>query len=163
MNDDTLIEKVNKLLNELASTNAAASADLFSGTVLVAHHQQPILTAACGYALHPNIQSNRVDTKFNIASVTKMLTAVAVMRLVAEGKLDLHVPVVTYRPDLPHASEITIHKLLTLPLDLTATGTMPIAPRVRNCGRSTIISSCLLQNRFCFRRERATIMATPAT
>jgi D-alanyl-D-alanine carboxypeptidase len=113
LNDDTLIEKVNKLLNESASTNAAASADLFSGTVLVAHHQQPILTAACGYALHPNILPNRVDTKFNIASITKMLTAVAVMRLVAEGKLDLHVPVATYRPDLPHASEITIHQLLT--------------------------------------------------
>ena len=87
MKDDPLIEDVNTLLSE------QASADLFSGAILVAHHQQILLTAACGYAIHPNIFSNQVDTKFNIASVTKMLTAVAVMRLVAEGKLDLHVPV----------------------------------------------------------------------
>ena len=42
-----------------------------------------------------------------------MLTAVAVMQLVADGKLDLHKPVATYNPGLPHASEITIHQLLT--------------------------------------------------
>jgi D-alanyl-D-alanine carboxypeptidase len=107
LNDDALIENVNALLNE------QAAADLFSGAVLVAHHQQPILMTACGYAIQPNILANRVDTKFNLASVTKMLTAVAVMRLVAEGKLDLHVPVSTYNPDLPHAGEITIHQLLT--------------------------------------------------
>jgi CubicO group peptidase (beta-lactamase class C family) len=35
------------------------------------------------------------------------------MRLVAEGKLDLHVPVASYKPNLPHAGEITIHQLLT--------------------------------------------------
>jgi CubicO group peptidase (beta-lactamase class C family) len=73
----------------------------------------PILTAARGYALHPEILLNRPDTKFNIASVTKMLTAVAIMQLVAAGKLDLHTPVAAYNPDLPYASQITIHQLLT--------------------------------------------------
>jgi CubicO group peptidase (beta-lactamase class C family) len=42
-----------------------------------------------------------------------MLTAVAVMQLVAAGKLDLHTPVAAYNPDLPYASQITIHQLLT--------------------------------------------------
>jgi D-alanyl-D-alanine carboxypeptidase len=107
LNDTALIENVNVLINE------HACAGLFSGSILLAHHQQPILTAACGYAIHPNILPNQVNTKFNLASVTKMLTAVAVMRLVAAGNLDLHAPVAEYRSDLPHASEITIHQLLT--------------------------------------------------
>ena len=48
MNDDTLIENLNALLNATAPTDAAASADPFSGTVLVAHHKQVLLTAAYG-------------------------------------------------------------------------------------------------------------------
>ena len=107
MNDAELIEKVNILLD------AQAAADKFSGSVLIARENQVILTEARSYAIHPNILLNQPDTKFNIASVTKMLTAVAVMQFVADGKLDLHKPVATYNPDLPHASEITIHQLLT--------------------------------------------------
>ena len=107
MNDHEFIEKVHILLNE------QEAADKFSGSVLVARGDQLILTAARGYAIHPNVLRNQPDTKFNIASVTKMFTAIVVMQLVAQGKLDLHVPVATYNPDLPHASEITIHQLLT--------------------------------------------------
>jgi CubicO group peptidase (beta-lactamase class C family) len=107
MHDEALTEEVRALVNEQAAQ------DLFSGTLLVAHHQQVLVTAACGYAIHPNLLPNQVDTKFNIASVTKMLTAVAIMRLVAEGKLELHEVVSHYNPNLPHAGEITIHQLLT--------------------------------------------------
>lgn len=107
MKDAELIEKVNMLLD------AHATADKFSGSVLIARENQIILTEARGYAIHPNLLANQSDTKFNIASVTKMLTAVAVIQLVADGKLDLHKPVATYNPDLPHASEITVHQLLT--------------------------------------------------
>jgi CubicO group peptidase (beta-lactamase class C family) len=107
LSDDELFEQVNALLD------AQASSDQFSGSVLVAHHHQPILTAARGYAVHPNLWPNQPNTKFNVASVTKMLTAVAILRLVAEGRLDLHVPVATYNPNLAHANQITLHQLLT--------------------------------------------------
>jgi CubicO group peptidase (beta-lactamase class C family) len=107
LNNDELIEKVNILLDEQESS------DQFSGAVLLAHNDQPILSTARGYAIHPNVLRNQHDTKFNIASVTKMLTAVAVMQLVAKGELDLHVPVAEYNPDLPYANQITIHQLLT--------------------------------------------------
>jgi CubicO group peptidase (beta-lactamase class C family) len=107
LNDTELTEKVQMLLD------AQAAADRFSGSVLVAHERQIILALARGYAIHPNVLTNRPDTKFNIASVTKMLTAVAVMQLVAAGKLELHTSVAAYNRDLPHADEITIHQLLT--------------------------------------------------
>ncbi len=107
MNDSELIEKIQGLLG------AEAAADRFSGAVLVARGDQPLITTARGYAIHPDVLPNQPDTRFNLASVTKMLTAVAVMRLVAGGKLDLHKPVAAYDPDLPHAAQITIHQLLT--------------------------------------------------
>ena len=107
MNDAELIEKVHAVLD------AQAAANKFSGAVLVAHENQTILTTARGYAIHPNVLANQPDTKFNIASVTKMLTAVAIMQLVADGKLDLHTPISKYNPDLPYADQITIHQLLT--------------------------------------------------
>ncbi len=107
MNDAERIEKVNGMLD------IQSAADKFSGAVLVAHGDQPILTTAHGYAIHPNVLPNQPDTKFNIASVTKMLTAVAVMQLVASGQLDLHIPISKYNPNLPYASQITVHQLLT--------------------------------------------------
>lgn len=107
LKNDELIERIHVLLDEQEAT------DRFSGALLVAHESQPILTAARGYAIQPGILRNQPDTKFNIASVTKMFTAVATLQLVAQGKLELHTPVATYRPDLPHASQITTHQLLT--------------------------------------------------
>ncbi len=120
MIDDELIEKVQITLDEQEST------DRFSGAVLIAHDNQPILTTAHGYAIHPKVLRNQPDTKFNIASLTKMFTAVAAMQLVANGKLDLHVPIAAYNPDLPYARQITIHQLLPIPQDLTAIGMTPI-------------------------------------
>jgi D-alanyl-D-alanine carboxypeptidase len=105
--DSELIERVQRLLD------TQAAADLFSGAVLIAHDEKLLISTARGYAIHPNVLPNKSDTKFNIASVTKMLTAVAIMQLVAGGKLDLHTPIATYNPDLPYASQITTHQLLT--------------------------------------------------
>lgn len=107
MKDSKLIERIDSLLD------AEAAADRFSGALLVAREDQPLVTTARGYAIHPHLLPNGPDTRFNLASVTKMLTGVAVMQLVAVGKLDLHTPVAAYHPDLPHAAQITIHQLLT--------------------------------------------------
>ena len=81
--------------------------------MLVAREDQPLVTTARGYALHPNVLPNQPDTKFDIASVTKMFTAVAVLQLVASGKLDLHTPISAYNLDLPSSDSTTIHHLLT--------------------------------------------------
>ncbi|MGE5250824.1 MAG: serine hydrolase domain-containing protein [Bacteroidota bacterium] len=107
MNDDELIEKVEALLD------AEEAADRFSGTVLLAREHEPILRAARGFAIQPSVLRNGQDTQFNIASVTKMLTATAVVRLAANGQLELHRPVAAYAPALPHAEEVTVHQLLT--------------------------------------------------
>lgn len=107
LKDSELIEKVETFLDTLAA------ADQFSGAVLIARENRPLLTTARGYAVHPQVLLNRPNTKFNIASVTKMLTAAAVLKLVAEGKLNLHTPISAYNTELPYADQITIHQLLT--------------------------------------------------
>jgi CubicO group peptidase (beta-lactamase class C family) len=107
LNDIALISQIQTFLD------TQAAADQFSGAVLVAHEDQPLVITARGFAIHPDVLPNRPDTKFNTASLTKMFTAVAVMQLVAGGKLDLHTPISAYAPDLPYAGQITTHQLLT--------------------------------------------------
>ncbi|HEX6819370.1 MAG TPA: serine hydrolase domain-containing protein [Ktedonobacterales bacterium] len=58
------------------------------------------------------------ETLFQIGSITKTLTATAILRLVERGELDLDVPVRTYLPDLRLADEsvavrVTLRHLLT--------------------------------------------------
>lgn len=56
------------------------------------------------------------STLFNIASVTKTFTATTIMRLVAEGKIDLHAPVKTYIPELQIQDEEAADKITILNL-----------------------------------------------
>jgi CubicO group peptidase (beta-lactamase class C family) len=58
---------------------------------------------------------NTTDTQFNIASMGKMFTAVAVLQLVKQGKLALDEPIGKYWPDYPNhnlANQVTIRELL---------------------------------------------------
>jgi D-alanyl-D-alanine carboxypeptidase len=50
--------------------------------------------------------------KFQIASITKVYTAIAIMQLVEEGKISLQSPVSLWYPELPNAEIITIDQLL---------------------------------------------------
>lgn len=54
------------------------------------------------------------DTVFELGSVTKQFTAMAVMMLVEEGKVSLDASIATYLPDVPdHWRRITVRHLLT--------------------------------------------------
>lgn len=66
--------------------------DAFSGAVLLAKDGQPILTLAAGLANRDFKAPNTVETRFNLGSMNKMFTAVAVLQLVEQGKLSLDDP-----------------------------------------------------------------------
>lgn len=87
----------------------------FNGSVLVAEEGQVIYQKGFGKANMEWDIPNQPDTKHRLASITKQFTAMMVMQLVAEGKLELDVPVSTYLPDYPvqNGDQITIHQLLT--------------------------------------------------
>jgi CubicO group peptidase (beta-lactamase class C family) len=88
----------------------------FSGTVLVAKDGVPIFTAAHGFASLAYQVPNQLDTKFNLGSMNKMFTAVAVAQLVEAGKLSFDDLIIDHIPDYPNqevAQKVTIHQLLT--------------------------------------------------
>lgn len=66
----------------------------FSGAVLIKHNEGEPFKAAYGYANRPWRVKNRVDTRFRIASISKMFTAVAILQLIDDGQLALDTSVV---------------------------------------------------------------------
>ncbi len=87
----------------------------FNGAVLVSHKGEVIFKKGFGYAILEWDVPNQTDTKFRIASITKPFTALLIMQLVAEGKLDVHEPISTYLPDYSKSNgdKITLHHLLS--------------------------------------------------
>jgi CubicO group peptidase (beta-lactamase class C family) len=94
----------------------AASRDQFSGVVLVAKGDQVVLHKAYGNAEKNFCGPNKIDTKFNLGSMNKMFTSVAIAQLVQAGKLSYDDTLAKVLPDYPNkqlAEKITIHHLLT--------------------------------------------------
>lgn len=99
-----------------AHCDALARAGDLSGVILLAHQGRPILLRAYGEANRAFGASNTPDTTFNIASIGKMFTAVAVLRLVEQRRLALADTLITHWPDYPDrafAERATIEQLLT--------------------------------------------------
>lgn len=89
-------------------------AGLFQGSVLVARDGQIIIDKGYGYANVARAEPNTSATRFQIASMTKQFTAVAVLQLVARGQLALNDPVCSYLADCPATwRAITIAQLLS--------------------------------------------------
>jgi CubicO group peptidase (beta-lactamase class C family) len=92
------------------------AADAFSGTVLVAKNGKPIFTSAYGMANTAYRVPNKLETKFNLGSMNKMFTAVAICQLAEQGKLAFSDPIGKHLTDYPNktvAEKVTIHHLLT--------------------------------------------------
>ena len=88
----------------------------FSGVVLLAKDGRPLFRQAYGAANRADAVANRPDTKFNLASMCKMFTALAVLRLVQAGRLRLEDRLISHLPDYPNravAEQATIAQLLT--------------------------------------------------
>ncbi len=96
--------------------NKTAAADAFSGTILVAKDGKPIYKTARGFASKAYDYRNRIDTKFNLASIGKNFTAVSIMQMVEQSKISLTDTVGKHLPDYPNKDvreKITIHHLLS--------------------------------------------------
>ncbi|HVR42236.1 MAG TPA: serine hydrolase domain-containing protein [Thermoanaerobaculia bacterium] len=69
--------------------DALATQDLFSGVVLVRRGEKEIVARAWGLADRANGVANKVDTRFNIGSINKLFTAIAIQKAAAEETLAL--------------------------------------------------------------------------
>jgi CubicO group peptidase (beta-lactamase class C family) len=94
-----------------------AARDAFSGAVLLAKEGKPLYRAAFGEANKDFGVRNTPDTKFNLGSMNKMFTGVAIMQLVEAGKLSLNdslgkfLPPGSMQPDV--LAKVRIKHLLT--------------------------------------------------
>jgi|SRR6266498_3376406 len=107
--------------------NPALKVPLYSGAVSVLGHDGVVVSRHdVGYAVQysdgagtelPEDQKvpMRPDTIFDMASVSKLFTSVAVMQLVEEGKVDVEKPAATYLPEFGVNGKdvITVRQLLT--------------------------------------------------
>ena len=96
--------------------NQLAEKDLFSGAVLFARDGRPIFQQAYGYANRSFSVPNCTSTKFNLGSMNKMFTALAVTQLAEKGKLSFDDKVGKHLPDFsnPEVREkVSLHQLLT--------------------------------------------------
>tara|TARA_R110000744_G_scaffold208401_1_gene327048 strand:- start:16866 stop:18668 length:1803 start_codon:yes stop_codon:yes gene_type:complete len=86
----------------------------FVGSVLISDNNTIIYQKSFGYADIESKKKNIKNSIFSIASLTKSLTAVGIMKLVEDGKLTLETPISIYFPDfMPNNSkDITIQHLL---------------------------------------------------
>jgi CubicO group peptidase (beta-lactamase class C family) len=89
--------------------------DSFSGVTLIAKGDRVLFEKAYGMADKSQIRPNNIDTKFNLGSVSKIFTAVAIAQLVEQGKLSFDDTIENYVDGFPHevAGKITIEQLLT--------------------------------------------------
>jgi len=98
----------------VAAADKAATDGRFSGVVLVAKDGAPLLSRAWGMSDAAGTTPNRPDTKFNLGSINKIFTHIAIGQLAAAGKLSLTDTISKHLPTLavPSADKITIEQLL---------------------------------------------------
>ncbi len=110
LDDPKFVSQIKTFIEQLVAEEE------FSGTVLVAKDGQPIFQGAYGLASRAYQVPNRIDTKFNLGSMNKMFTAVAIAQLAEAGKLAYDDPIAKHLPAYPNqevAKQVTIHHLLT--------------------------------------------------
>jgi len=106
-------EVLNNLVKKL---EAMEQGNEFSGAVLIVKDDKQIFKQAYGMASKEFDIPNTVTTKFNIGSINKSFTQMAIAQLMEKNKIKLDDPIVTYLSDFPAdiSNKVTIRHLLTM-------------------------------------------------
>ncbi len=107
-------EVLARLEDELAKRSQA---DLFSGVVLLARNGVPLFHKAYGLASLEYGVANRPDTRFNLGSINKEFTRIAIEQLAEKGLLSLEDRLGKFLPDYPNpeaARQVTVGQLLEM-------------------------------------------------
>lgn len=83
------------------------------GVFMVAQKGKPVYQKAFGMANLELDAKLNINSVFQIGSMTKQFTAIAILMLEEQGKLKVSDPISKYIPSYPNGNNITIHHLLT--------------------------------------------------
>ena len=103
-----------KFTSKIDSLIEANTKRFFNGIILVAQNGKVVYSKVKGSADLENETPLVIDNQFVIGSISKQMTAVVVLREVDKGRIDLHVPVKKYLPNMSQTwlDSITVHQLL---------------------------------------------------
>jgi CubicO group peptidase (beta-lactamase class C family) len=111
-------EEEEKVLREVRdAVEQKSKAGEFSGTVLIARGTDVVWQGAYGFANKDANIPNQADTRFDVGSIAKSFTRVAIAQLVERGKLKLTDKIGTYLPDYPNQTareQVTVQQLLDM-------------------------------------------------
>lgn len=87
----------------------------FQGVVLVGKAGKPIYSRTVGFADIEAKRATTLDTPYAIASISKWLTSIGLLKLAEAGKLDLDAPISTWLPDYraDTGSKVKLRHLMT--------------------------------------------------
>jgi CubicO group peptidase (beta-lactamase class C family) len=91
--------------------------DEFSGVVFIARGDRPIFQKAYGLASKEYNVPNNTGTRFNLGSINKFFTRIAIEQLNGQGKLSFDDRIGKFLPDYPNraaAEKVTINHLLDM-------------------------------------------------
>ncbi len=111
LTETELLAKLDTLMDGLVEK------DEFSGVVLVAREASPLFWKAYGFASREYGALNRIDTRFNLGSINKVVTRAAIEQLAGKGALGFDDKIAKFIPDYPNkdaAQKITIRQLLDM-------------------------------------------------
>jgi D-alanyl-D-alanine carboxypeptidase len=98
-------EKFDNYINYIESNNGGI------GSVYIFKDGKEVYNRSFGQRKLINVNYNE-DTKYQIASVTKMITAILIFKLVEDGRLNLETKLSDFYPEIPNSKKITIKNLL---------------------------------------------------
>lgn len=105
-----------ELVRRLSSSlDSLAKAGEFAGVAVLAKNAVPVFQRAYGMADRERSIANNLETAFNLGSINKVFTQIAILQLSATGKLNLDSTLAVYWPDYPNkavANKITIRQLM---------------------------------------------------
>ncbi|KQR72518.1 serine hydrolase [Pedobacter sp. Leaf176] len=105
-------QSLDSQLDSLLS-NLFQDKDGLGGVLMVAKGEKTIYKKAFGNANLELGVHMTPENVFQIGSMTKQFTAIAILKLAEENKLNLNDSISKYIPDYPSGNKITIHHLLT--------------------------------------------------
>ena len=108
---DPLAAKIQTYLGDQASKDA------FSGVVVLTRNGATVFSGAYGLASKEYNVANTVDAKFNLGSINKLMTRIAIVQLVEQHKLSVDDRIGTILTDYPNkdaAANVTVRQLLEM-------------------------------------------------
>jgi CubicO group peptidase (beta-lactamase class C family) len=109
---DALAKTLNSdLISKLDSVFQKYAVEGFSGSVLVACNGHELFTRSNGFSNWETLADIDENSLFQLASASKQFTAMSIMLLKQQGKIDIDAKLTDYIPELPYKT-ITIRNLL---------------------------------------------------